>query len=243
MLQNIQALYGKKLGASDGDIGHVNDFYFDDTTWAVRYVVANTGSWLPGRQVLLPPHAFGAHALGSYGFGTAAADDDVLRVTLTRKQIEDSPPIDSDRPVSRQYEESYYRYYGWPMYWQGAGMWSGAGFPVVVPATIPERPTRPEEAPGNVHLRSTKAVTGYAIHATDGEIGSVSGFMVATESWVIRKLVVEAGHWYAGKPILLLPENVTRISYEDSSVFVNLTKADIERTAKNEVAEAGAGRS
>lgn len=243
MLENIHPFYGKKLAATDGEIGHVKDFYFDDETWSVRYIVADTGSWLLGHQVLLSPHAFGPHALGSRAFGILAVEDDVLRVKLTRKQIEDSPAIDSDRPVSRQHEEEYHRYYGWPMYWQGAGMWSGAGFPVVVPATIPERETRSEGAPGDIHLRSMKAVTGYSIHAMDGAIGSISGFMVDSETWVIRKLTVEAGHWYAGKPILILPENVTRISYEDSSVFVNLTKADIEQTAKNEVAEAGAGRS
>ena len=55
MLRSIKQLHGAKLGASDGEIGHVKDFYFDDQNWAVRYVVADTGSWLPGRQVLISP--------------------------------------------------------------------------------------------------------------------------------------------------------------------------------------------
>ena len=101
-----------KLGASDGDIGHVKDFYFDDQTWAVRYVIADTGNWLPGRQVLISPYAFGGlHQAGK-----------VLRVNLPRKQIENSPAIESHKPVSRQYEEEYHRYYGWPDYWQGGGI-------------------------------------------------------------------------------------------------------------------------
>lgn len=104
MLQSIKQLSGKKLGASDGDIGHVKDFYFDDQTWAVRYVIADTGNWLPGRQVLISPYAFG---------GLHQAEK-VLRVNLTRKQIENSPAIESHKPVSRQYEEEYHRYYGWP---------------------------------------------------------------------------------------------------------------------------------
>src|SRR5471030_1010338 len=109
MLQNIKELYGHKLAASDGEIGHVKDFYFDDKTWVIRYLVADTGTWLTGRQVLLSP----------YAFGSFDQNEKMLRVNLTKRQIENSPTIDAHRPVSRQYEENYYRYYGWPTYWQG----------------------------------------------------------------------------------------------------------------------------
>ena len=236
MLQNIKQLYGKKLGASDGDIGHVQDFYFDDQTWAVRYLVADTGSWLSGRQVLLTPHAFGLEALGR-----SDGNAQVLRVHLTRKQIEDSPPIELHRPVSRQYELAYYRYYGWPSYWEGGGMWGTAGFPVVIPPSTPEnQPHHGHQQRDDPHLRSTKAVTGYHIQAPDGAIGDVSSFMVDGRSWAIRELEVETGHWYAGKKILLLPKNIDRISYEDSTVFVNLTKGDIQQTTRNDVAQATA---
>ena len=151
MLQSIKQLYGSRIGASDGDIGHVKDFYFNDLTWAVRYVVADTGNWLPGRQVLLSPHAFG----GIYPAGKA------MLVRLTRKQIEDSPAIDTHKPVSRQYEEEYHRYYGWPYYWEGDGLWGGTrGFPILElpPKFTSVQPTaaagpKPERA--DVHLRST----------------------------------------------------------------------------------------
>src|SRR5208283_2833644 len=121
MLRSIQQIYGDKLGASDGEIGHVKDFYFDDESWVVRYLVADTGSWLTGRQVLISPHAFG-------GLDPA---EKVLRVYLSRKQIEDSPSIESHKPVSRQYEEDYYRYYGWPFYWRGDALWGMGGVPVL----------------------------------------------------------------------------------------------------------------
>src|SRR6185436_7844826 len=104
MLRSIKQLYGNKLGASDGDIGHVKDFYFDDQNWAIRYLIADTGSWLPGRQVLLSP----------YSVLHIDRGEKTLRVNLTRKQIEESPSIESHKTVSRQYEEVYYRYYGWP---------------------------------------------------------------------------------------------------------------------------------
>jgi hypothetical protein len=237
MFQNIKQLYGKTLGASDGEIGHVKDFYFDDNTWLVRYLVAETGSWLSNRQVLLSPHAF-----GSQHFGASDEDAGTLRVKLTLKQIEKSPSIETHRPVSRQFEEEYYQYYGWPAYWQDGGLMGVAG---IVPFAPPLPPGTPLHHGHNqrddVHLRSTKAVTGYRIEATDGPIGSVTGFMVDGRNWAIRELVVETGHWYAGKKILLLPENINRISYDDSTIFVSLTKEDIKQTSANDVAQVIAG--
>ena len=232
MLQNIKELYGNKLAASDGDIGHVKDFYFDDKTWVIRYLVADTGSWLTGRLVLLSPHAF----------GRLNQDGKILPVNLTRKQIEDSPSIESHRPVSRQYEEEYYRYYGWPVYWQGEGMWGMGSYPVIMPPVPPQSLSHHgHNQRDDIHLRSAKAVAGYYIQATDDTIGSVSGFLVDDRSWAIRELVVETGHWYSEKEILISPSKIKRISYEDSKVFVNLTKADIQRAAENDIAKAGAG--
>ena len=230
MLLNTQKICGHKLAASDGDIGHVKDFYFDEKTWALRYLVADTGTWLTSRQVLLSP----------YAFGSCDQDGKILHINLTRKQIENSPSIDVDRPVSRQYEENYYNYYGWPVYWQGGKTWGAADYPGMLPA-IPSGVLRSYEYVqwDNIDLRSTKAVTGYHIEATDGTIGSVSGFMVDDRRWVIRELAVEAGHWYSGKEILILPSKIERISYSESKVFVNLTKADIQRTAEKHLVKAG----
>ncbi len=230
MLQNIKELYGHKLAASDGDIGHVKDFYFDDKTWVIRYLVVDTGSWLTGRLVLLSPHAF------------AKWDqfEKTLHVKLRKTQIENSPSIESHQPVSRQYEIEYYRYYGWPVYWNIGALPGFGGYPLVMPHAKDEMEAhlQPHHR-DDKHLRSTKAVTGYAIHATDGEIGSVSGFMVDDRSWAMGELIVEAGHWYSGKEILIPPAKIERISYEDSKVFVNLTKADLRRTEENQVAKAG----
>ncbi|MEO6245025.1 MAG: PRC-barrel domain-containing protein [Opitutaceae bacterium] len=240
MLQNTKQLYGRKLGATDGEIGHVKDFYFDDQTWMIRYLVVDTGPWLTGRQVLLTPHAFGTHAVGSHAFGIAAANDDVLHVKLTRKQIEDSPSIDAHRPISRQYEDEYHRYYGWQAYWQGGGVWGLSGLSPITPIPVPaSRPHHGHNQRDDLHLRSTKAATGYSLHANDGEVGSVSGFMLDGPSWQIRELAVETGHWYAGKMIYVRTKNITRISYDHSSVFVNLSKADIAQTTGNAVAHPG----
>ena len=113
MLQNTKELYRDKLSAIDGDIGQVKDFYFDDKTWMVRYLVVDTGNWLTGRLVLLSPHALGK--LDQF--------EKTLHVKLDKKQIENGPAIESHLPVSRQYEAEYYRYYGWPVYWDTEAAW------------------------------------------------------------------------------------------------------------------------
>lgn len=229
MLLSIQQLYGKKLGASDGEIGRVKDFYFDDQSWAVRYVVADTGSWLPGRLVLISP----------YAFGSFAADSDCLSVNLTREQIANSPTIESDKPVSRQFEEEFYRYYGWPSYWGAVGMWGMGGFPVAPPPHLV--PVSEEDQVGGTantddpHLRSTQSIRGYDIQASDGAIGHISDFMIDDKSWALRHLVVETGHWFSGKEIVISPEKIERISFEESKVFVNVSKQTIENAPEYEV--------
>jgi len=229
MLQYLKELYGNKLAASDGDIGHVKDFYFDDKIWVIRYLVADTGSWLTGRLVLISPHAFGRWD----------REGDSLLVNLSRKQIESSPSIESHKPVSRQYEIEYYRYYGWPAYWNGGAIWGLGGYPVVLPPSKDELEAHLQHHPDDKHLQSTKTVTGYHIEANGETIGHLSGFMVDDKSWVVRELVVETGHWYSGKEILISPRQVERISYEESKVYVNLSKADVQRSAAVHVAKSG----
>jgi sporulation protein YlmC with PRC-barrel domain len=227
MLQNTKELYRDKISAIDGDIGQVKDFYFDDKTWMVRYLVVDTGSWLTGRLVLLSPHALGK--LNQF--------EKTLQVKLDKKQIENSPAIASHLPVSRQHEAEYYRYYGWPAYWDTEAAWGLGGFPQIVPAS-----NAPSCRRADKHLQSTQSIHGYRIQTTDGAIGTVSGFMVDDRSWAIRELVVETGHWYSGKEILISPGKIQHINYEDSSVLVNLTKADIQQTAEHHLVSAGANQ-
>jgi len=92
-------LKGGTIKAMDGDIGSAQDLYFDDRTWTVRYVVVDTGAWLPGRQVLISPFAFRPVPGASW-----------LRTFLSKKQIENSPSLDTDRPVNRQREVEFSQY-------------------------------------------------------------------------------------------------------------------------------------
>jgi hypothetical protein len=174
--------------------------------------------------------------LGSFSQGGK-----VLLANLTRKQIEDSPSIESHKPVSRQYEEDYYRYYGWPYYWQGDGVWGLSGFPIL--ELPPKTATHGHPAPidvkhkrSDVHLRSAQAVTGYHLQASDGIIGHVCDFLMDDQSWVIRQLVIKTGHRFTGKEVLIPAGKVSRISYEDSTVFVNLTREAVEKSPAHHVA-------
>jgi len=234
MLRSVKQLYGNKLGASDGEIGRVKDFYFDDQNWVVRYLIADTGSWLSGRKVLISPHALGS-------LDTAGK---LLLVKLTRKQIEDSPSIESHKPVSRQYEEDYYRYYGWPYYWQGSGLWGMSGFPLLElpPPPMPVEAAalgNPSSDNSDLHLRSTLAVNGYHIQATDGEIGHISDFMMDDQSWAICELVVKTGHRLSGKEVRIPTSAVDRVSYEESAVSVRLTREAVEKSPAHPLAPAG----
>jgi len=231
-LLNTKELVGNKLAALDGDIGHIRDFYFDDNIWVVRYAVADTGSWLTGRLVLLSPHAF----------GKLDQREKTLHINLRKLQIQDSPSIDSHKPVSRQYEVEYFRYYGWPAYWAGDAMWGLGGFPVLVPPAKDEiEAQRIYYHRDDKHLQSTLDVTGYPIQAVDGVIGHVSSFLVDDRSWAIRDMVVETGHWYSGKEIRIPTSQIERISYMEAKVIVTLTMAEIDKTAEHELAEAGTG--
>ena len=230
MLHSIKQLYGATLGATDGDIGHVKDFYFDDQHWTVRYLVADTGSWLPGRQVLISPHAIGSlHLAGR-----------VLRVNLTRKQIEASPSIALHKTVSRQYEDEYHRHFGWPFYWQGDALLGMSGVPLVEvpPNPAPNGTTvvglpKPDHA--DTHLRSALAVSGYNLRTADETIGHVCDFMLDSQSWVIGKLVIKIGHRFTGKEVQIPMRQVDRISYEESAVFVSLTREAIEQSPAHDL--------
>jgi uncharacterized protein YrrD len=230
MLLNLNTLGGHKLAATDGEIGHVKDFYFDDKTWAIRYLEVDTGSWLSGRRVLLSPHAFSHFDLKT----------ETLHLKLTKQQIENSPSIDAHRPVSRQYEENYYNYYGWPVYWEGGSDWGTGDYPVFATSSR-DYASKSYNYPtwDDIHLQSAKSLVGQDIHASDGDIGKVSGVLVDDKRWIIRELAVETGHWYSGKEIMIAPSKIQRISYPESKVFVSLTKGEIERTPKDALAHAG----
>jgi hypothetical protein len=217
MLKSLKQLFGAKLDASDGQIGHVKDFLFTDQDWTVRYVVADTGSWLSERLVLLSPEAFSNFFQGG----------ERLRARLTRAQIEQSPTIEAHKPVSRQQEEEFLRHYGYSNYWNEGAAWGLGVYPMTVPMPIPtERPVR--QGSDDPHLRSTHALGGYRIQNGEDALGHVTDFLMDDKTWTIHYLIGATGNWFAGKEIVISPQDVERISYDESKVSVHVTKAVIQ---------------
>ena len=217
MLHKAKTLNGYKLQSLDGDIGKVKEFYFDDHHWTIRYLVADTGNWIPGRQVLISPYAL-----------VAVNDkEQYIAVDLTKKRIEDSPPLNSDKPVSRQFEDTYYKYYGWPMYGV-PHIWGP--YPYIARDRKEWRESDQSEKVWDAHLRSTHDVTGHNIQATDGEIGHVDDFIVDDATWAIRYLVIDTRNWWPGKKVLLSPKWIERVSWDESKVFVNLLREQIKQS-------------
>jgi hypothetical protein len=223
MLHNLTDLKGMTIKARDGEIGEVDDFYFDDDNWTVRYLVVDTGTWLTGRKVLISPIAL-RHADPA---------NRRIEADLTKKQIEDSPGVEADKPVSRQYEMSYFDYYGYPYYWSGPYLWGPAAYPG--PLAVPQRAQteleeirKREQESSDPHLHSANEVIGYYIEAADGDIGHVEEFIVDDENWAIRYAVVDTRNWWPGKKVLVAPRWIERASWQDSRVYVNLARDAIQ---------------
>ncbi len=226
MLWNASAIKGYAIAASDGRLGTVSDFLFDDASWLIRWLVVDTGNWLAGRKVLLPPLVLGHLHPTEHEFA----------VRLTKQQVKDSPEIDCDRPVSRQMETHVYDYYGWYPYW-GTGLYMG-GFGYLGGPMMGLSPMgsgrRQQHIPdthrndGDPHLRSIEAVTGYHIHATDGEIGHVEDFLVDDTDWSIHFLVVDTKNWWPGKKVLIAPRSAQSINWDDKLVNLNVDRQRVK---------------
>jgi hypothetical protein len=234
MLRNMKDLDGCSIRATDGVVGHVDDFYFDDERWVIRYLVVDTGTWL-SRKVLISPMSIGHPDWA----------EKTLPVLITAEQVKSSPDIDTDKPVSRQHEILHLGYYGYPYYWGGAGLWGRAMYPNLMMTGETGFASTRQELPSEVHkayvkaeraahryddqhLRSCNAVMSYHIHATDGDIGHVKGLLVDDESWAIRYLIVDTSNWWLGHQMLIAPEWIEDVSWPDSSISVNLTRRAVQ---------------
>jgi len=218
MLDKVKSLKGYKLHCLDGEIGKVEEFYFDDKHWTIRYLVVETGGWMTSREVLISPHAL----------AEVNREEKYIAVDLTKKKIEQCPSLDRHKPVSRQYEEAYFQYYGWPPYWEGPFLWGAYPF-----ATRNHEKSKKTDQPKkrwDPHLRSSRDVTGHHVQAADGEVGHVADFIVDDETWTIRYLVVDTTNWGPGKQVLISPRWITKVDWADSKVFIDLTREAIQQS-------------
>ncbi|MEO7127553.1 MAG: PRC-barrel domain-containing protein [Rhodoferax sp.] len=234
MLRSAKEMEGYEVSATDGVIGHVKDFYLDDETWVIRYLIVDTGGWLSGRKVLVSP----------ISVGTPDWEQKLLPVLINREQVSNSPDIDAEKPVSRQHEMMYSAYYGYPYYWGGAGYWGGGMYPNLMwpgyggyggslasPGEGQREMARLDSArheQGDPHLRSCNAVVGYHIHASDGEIGHVAGMLVDEQTWAVRYLVVDTSNWWLGHQVLIAPQWIEAVNWFNNTVSVSMTRQAIK---------------
>lgn len=223
MLHALSSLPKLSIRALDGEIGSVKDSYFDDHRWVLRYIVIDTGGWLPGREVLVSP----------YSVSGIDWERRLLDLSITREQVKSSPSIDMDKPVSRQQEAAFLDYYNYPYYWGGMMPWGVSASPAITrpppsiddERRIAEERARAEHADPN--LRSTKHVTGYHIEASDGMIGHVDDFIIDEQTWELRFFVVDTRNWLPGRHVLLATEWIDEVSWDKRAVRVALTRAAI----------------
>ncbi len=226
MQQNIENLIGFSLGANDGEIGKVEEFYFDDSTWDIRYIIVKTGGWLFGRKVLIAPQSVQKVDWGKNNF----------TVNLTKEQVKNSPEIDTDKPVSLQQEISLYGHYDWQRF-GGSGFYAGASAPflntpIIVDETVAtEADSSDNRNDDDVHLRSTDAIINYHIHATDGDVGHVNDFIIDTTTWKVLYLVVDTHNFIGEEKVLIPVESVIELQWIASKVMVDMTIESIKNAA------------
>jgi hypothetical protein len=220
MQPTISSMIGYAIRATDGDLGKVDQFYFDDEAWTIRYVVVKTGKWLSGRKVLISPVAF----------GTPESESGTLSVKLTRAQVGSSPDIDTQRPIYRQHEVELHAHYQWP--WRGGygGTFGTIPLPLSADEVFSENESSGSKRRDDPHLHSTRQVIGYHVHAIDGDVGHVEDFLVDDEDWAIRFLVADTRNWLPGKKVILSPRWIKRVQWDDSSVHFDLTRESVKNS-------------
>ena len=223
------------IQAIDGNVGTVKDFYFDDDKWVVRYLIIETGSWLLSRKVLLSPFAIKYLNI----------DERTLSVDITMKQVEESPAIDTDKPVSRQHETEHLDYFGYPYYWGDTDLWGAYPNPNLVnydgmarPKDTPEIARMLSEVEtlrhnrDDPHLRSCAAVISYHIEALDGEIGHVDGMFMDDKTWAIRYFIINTSNWWIGHQLLIQPLWIKEVSWPDEKVFIGLKREEVQNAPR-----------
>lgn len=222
MLQSVNDLKDYTIIAADGEVGSIEEFYFEDTSLAVRFLVANTGSWLTDKKNLISPLAITHLDREKQG----------IHVALTVEQVRQSPGIDKHQPVSQQMEKLVSDYYGNRFYWEkrpdltAAQLSSANAAAANVKAAVTSQTDIPP-AP-DVHLRSMQEMTGYDIEGLDGKFGELEDFYVETDDWSIRYIGVDTHNFWSWKHVLISPRWLGQINWAQQKVSVDLTRAQIE---------------
>lgn len=241
MLHSVKEIIGFPIAATDGELGSVDDLYFDDSRWTIRYLVVDTGGWISGRDTLIPLQA-------TRDVNWA---EEAIGVNLTKQQVKGSPGIDADKPLSRQHESGLHNHYGYPYYWSGPRLWGATAFPNLFDLEPSDRKAyedlHAQDASGqpgeegsrsDPHLRSFNEAAGYEIQTTDDTIGHVEDFLIDDKDWSIQLISVDTSNWLPGKNVLISPQRIQRVSWSEHKVIVNISKDELESSPEFDPASA-----
>lgn len=209
----VTALRGDVVSGTDGRIGTIKDFLFVDDRWRIRWLVVDTGTWLPGRKILIHPSAIEDIDL----------EQDEVTTSLTKQQVEGSPGVRDGQSVSADVEARLLDYYGWDRDWGTSLFAPATREPPAVPGAIGKAVEDP-------HLRSFEAITRCKLRATDGEIGRAEDFLIDRAGWNIRYLIVSTGVWLLSKDVLLAPYAVSSIDWLNHEIVLNVTRKQLEES-------------
>ncbi len=222
MLRSMNEIVDYHFFAKKENIGRCKDLLFDDWWWTVRHLVADTGGWLEGHQVLISPVM-----IEKMDWKTR-----MVMVNITKDQLENCPSPSDEETVSREHEKQIFMHYGYPDYWNGTGLWGAAAYPWILdtePVMENQEKDDGEETREN-HLRSFKELKGYSIKASDGEIGHVEDFILDDETWALRYVIVDTRNWLPGGKKVMLSLNWARsVSWSESSFEMDMPKEKIEK--------------
>jgi PRC-barrel domain protein len=213
MLRRIRDMEAYRLHATDGDIGHLEEFYFEDRHWRIRYFVVEIGTWLHSKRVLIAPSS------------VMGVDDGnrAIQTPFTKEQVQQSADVRTNKPVALQHSRDYYLYLGWP-YYVGLNASNVASEAADRESTETPSSESSFQRTADENLRSSKVVGHYHIMAVDGEIGHIEDFIVDDETWSLRYAVADTRNWRSGKKVLLPTDWILWVSWAESNAYVSLTK-------------------
>ncbi|ASJ70893.1 PRC-barrel domain-containing protein [Granulosicoccus antarcticus] len=229
-LRHYDVKSGTQTSPSDDNetLGNIHDIYFDDDTWAIKWFVVETGHWYSSNKILLD----------SKYFTQVSPATRTFHVSISKADIENAPSVDEHHPVGEQRKsELLYTSFGQDtLFFPG---YSGVLMPQTLierSAVLAEQEMDKQEADvsdadyADRHLRSASEILGYTVSAINGELGPVTDLVINTDQWNITLLALDTSKWLPDRTVVITPESIERISWEESKLFVTMSKQTIEKS-------------
>lgn len=229
MLRSIEDLIKSGVTCPDGDLGRVEQVYFDVRTWGMCYLIVDTSAWGYGEKIWVP-----LRCISQIDFASG-----VVKLNRTQQKMLSSSSLDTKTPVSRLQEVRIFDYYDCKPYWEEANF-HGTPHDPAAPLE-PDANTRMTEQMNalnalnalnaTVHPLSTKEVGGFTIEALEGPIGHIRDFVFDDETWLIRYLTVDTRDWWQSESeVLLSTESFKCIDSTTSTISTSLSRDAIKRS-------------